>query len=174
MLDVLMFLLAMAAGGGEGAMVASKEAGDTGGAAESVAAAAPSSAPVVAHEAEDQTPSGKFLRATEVKPILTATKGNWVAVREFNGQDLVYFTHLLSWRCGLHEFRFSINGGPMQIWPMPQCYADGPSPNAIKTEDGLPYVAYALGSVETIDVEILYDDLTTDGASFDRKSVLMP
>lgn len=169
MIEVVLFLLAVAAGGGESPDGASATA--------TAAPAQPSSvaaAPVVAREAEDQTPSGKFLTATETKPILTATKMNWVAVREFNGQDLIYFTHLLSWRCGLYDIRYAVNGGAKQIWPMPECHTDGPSPNALTPDDGLPYVSFELGSVQTIDVEILYDDLTTDTAQFERKSVLMP
>lgn len=168
MLDVVFFLLAMGAGGGDVDAVMGQVS--TG----SATVPQPAEQAVMMREAEDQTPSGRFLTATETKPILTATRGNWVAVREFNGQDLVYFTHLLSWRCGLYEINYAINGGPMQAWPMPQCYADGPSPNALKEADGLPYVSFELGSVQMIDVEILYDDLSTDSASFDRASVKMP
>ena len=164
MIDVVLFLMAMASGGGSAGGVSTGTA----------TVPAGQDQPVMTREAEDQTPSGKFLTATETKPILTATRGNWVAVREFNGQDLVYFTHLLSWRCGLYEINYAINGGPMQSWPMPQCRVDGPSPNAITEADGLPYIALELGSVQTIDVEILYDDLSTDAASFDRAAVKMP
>lgn len=165
MIDVVLFLLAMGAGGAGVESNGSAEVTTDGGGL---------MLPLIAHEAEDQTPSGKFLTATETKPILTATKGNWVAVREFNGQDLVYFTHLLSWRCGLYEINYAINNGPMQSWPMPVCHAEGPSPNAITEADGLPYISLELGSVQNINVEILYDDLSVDSASFDRAAVKMP
>lgn len=136
------------------------------------AAEAPEAAP--AFEAEPQTPSGKFTTAAEVKPILSATKASWVAVREYNGEDLLYVTHLLSWRCGMHQVRVAVNGGPMQAWPLPPCLDGTAQPNAIRSEDGLPYRAYALGELEFITVEILYDDLSTDKASFTRSDVLMP
>ena len=125
-------------------------------------------------EAEPQTPTGRFTTATEVKPILTATKANWIAVREFNGQDLVYVTQIWSWRCGLAELRLGINGAPPAVWPLPPCRADEPAPNAIKPEDGNPYAAYPLGSVEEVEVQITYDDLSTDSARFDRNGVLIP
>jgi len=131
-------------------------------------------ASVQVFEAEPQVPSGKFTTATEIKMIMQATKTNWVAVREFNGQDLVYVTHLLSWRCGMHQVRYSINDAPMQVWTLPPCLIDTAQPNAIRTEDGLPYQAFALGSVQSIAIEILYDDLSTDNARFDRAQVLMP
>ncbi|WP_425044092.1 hypothetical protein [Primorskyibacter sp. S87] len=123
---------------------------------------------------EPQVPSGSFTTATEVKPILEATRGNWVAVREFNGQDLVYVTHLWSWRCGLAEMRLGINGNPPQPWPLPPCHLEQPAPNAILEGDGLPYRPFTLGSVSVIDVELVYDDLSTDQARFNRDGVRIP
>ena len=117
MLDWVLIAIAMAAGGGETAE------GTTG---ESAAAA--NQAPAVDFEAEDQTPSGKFTTATEVKPILDMTKANWVALREYQGQDLLYVTHLMAWRCGLHEMRYSVNGEPMQVWPMPNSFPPAAMP----------------------------------------------
>lgn len=122
---------------------------------------------------EDQSPTGKFLTATEVRPILEATQGNWIAVREYNGQDLLYFTHLLSWRCGLHQVRFAVNGGALEVFDLPPCDVEGPSPAAIPAE-ALIYLGYPLGSIETIDVELLYDDLGKAMAHFERKAVQIP
>ncbi|WP_243612165.1 hypothetical protein [Shimia aestuarii] len=122
---------------------------------------------------EDQSPTGKFLTATEVRPILEATRANWIAVREYNGLDLLYFTHLLSWRCGLHEVRFALNGGESMVFDLPPCDAEGPSPAAIP-EDAVIYLNYPLGSIETVEVELLYDDLGTAEAVFERKAVLIP
>ncbi|PIE13129.1 MAG: hypothetical protein CSA70_07035 [Rhodobacterales bacterium] len=123
--------------------------------------------------AEDQTPTGKFTTAVEVKPILAATRANWVAVREYEGQDLVYFSHLLAWRCGLVGVRYAINGGAQKDWPLAPCQIDTAQPNAIP-RDARIYESHALKSVETISVELIYDDLTRETAVFSRKSVLMP
>lgn len=124
-------------------------------------------------EAEDQTPTGKFLTAGEVRPILEATKANWIGVREFNGQDLVYFTHLMSWRCGLYEVQYSINGGPAQVFPIPECPPD--IANAMAIPEGAEvYITQPLGSVDTVDVTLLYDDLGTDTVRFERDAVKLP
>ncbi|WP_137702231.1 hypothetical protein [Marimonas lutisalis] len=123
--------------------------------------------------AEPQTPTGKFTTATEIKPIMAATKGNWIAVREYDGNDLIYFTHILSWRCGLVGVRYSINGAPMQDWPLAECQSDTAQPNAIP-QDAKIYEVHPLGSIQSVDVEIIYDDLSREQASFQRRDVLMP
>lgn len=124
--------------------------------------------------AEPQTPTGKFTTAAEVKPIMNATKGSWVAVREYNGQDLLYVTHIWSWRCGMHAMAISVNDEPMQNWPLPECHMKYTTPSAILEDDGLPYLAFRLGSVNKIDIQIVYDDLSMDAASFDRGNILIP
>ncbi|MGI3167754.1 hypothetical protein ACRARG_01290 [Pseudooceanicola sp. C21-150M6] len=123
---------------------------------------------------EDQTVTGRFTTATEVKPILTATKQSWVALREYNGQDLLYVTQILSWRCGLLGLRIGVNNAPMQNWPLPACHMGTATPNALTPQDGLPYLNLPLSSVQSIQIELIYDDLTTDTGSFERAAVLMP
>ncbi|WP_368187426.1 hypothetical protein [Aestuariibius sp. HNIBRBA575] len=125
---------------------------------------------------EPQVPTGKFTTAVEVKPILGMTKANWVAVRDYEGQDLVYFTHLLSWRCGLWDIRYGVNGAPAtEVFPMEPCHEDTASPNAMTdVENFLPYVIMPSGFVNNIYVEITLDDGTVDFARFDRNQVLIP
>lgn len=131
-------------------------------------------APPATLVAEPQVATGRFTTALEVRPILEATSGNWVTVREFNGQDLVYVTHLWSWRCGLVEMRVGINGAPPEVWPLPPCHEQQPSPNMILESDGLPYRPYTLGSVGLIEVQLTYDDLSTVSAAFERAAVMTP
>ncbi len=124
--------------------------------------------------ADPQTPTGKFTTAAEVKPIMDATRGNWVAVREYDGGDLVYVTHIWGWRCGMHAMAISINDEPLRDWPLPECHMKYTTPSAILEEDGLPFERHALGSVKTIDVQIVYDDLTMDAVRFERGNILIP
>lgn len=125
-------------------------------------------------QAEPQQPTGKFTTATEVRPILQATRGNWVAVRVYNGQDMVYFTHLLAWRCGLKAIRYAINDGAMRPYDMPPCHMEYTSPNALLDDEGLPVMGLEPGSVKRVRVEVLYDDLGRDAAEFERAAVLIP
>ncbi|MDJ0821884.1 MAG: hypothetical protein QNJ09_08770 [Paracoccaceae bacterium] len=124
--------------------------------------------------AEPQIPTGQFTTAVEVKPILTATKAQWIAIRDFNGQDLLYVTQIYAWRCGLVGLKVGVNGAAPEAWPVPPCHEGTASPNAITPEDGLPYRSYAAGSLESVSVELIYDDLSTDTADYDRAAVQMP
>lgn len=127
-------------------------------------------------EPEPQIPTGKYTTALEVRPILGMTKTNWVGVREFNDQDYVYFTHLMAWRCGLWDIRYGINGAPADIVvPMEPCNEEFAQPNVmVDIENYLPYKIYPLGSVESIYIEIVFDDGTTDFARFNRSDVRIP
>ncbi|WP_425092476.1 hypothetical protein [Tropicimonas sp. S265A] len=112
-----------------------------------------------------------FTTVDEVKPILTATQGSWIAVRNWQGQDLVYFTQVESWRCGLREIRYSVNGAAEAVKPMEPCYTDAPSPNAFQDSAHQPYVSFPAGSVETVSVTLVYSDGSTTEASFNRAQV---
>lgn len=124
--------------------------------------------------AEPQVPTGRFLTALEVKPILNATRANWIAVREYGGQDLLYVTHLWSWRCGLLQIKIGINGAPPEVWPMPQCHVDQPAAAAILEGDGNPYRPFGLRTVQIIEVHLTYDDLSTEAVRFNRAGVVIP
>ncbi|ROU00228.1 hypothetical protein EAT49_13305 [Histidinibacterium lentulum] len=123
---------------------------------------------------EPQVPTGRFTTAVEVKPILAATRGSWVAVREWEGQDWVYFTHLLSWRCGLHEIRFGLNGAPPEeILEMEPCHEETMQPNALISD--LPiWRTYPPGSVQSITMEVTFDDNTTERHEVTRAEILLP
>jgi hypothetical protein len=125
---------------------------------------------------EEQVASGKFTTALEIRPILDATKGSWVAVRDYNGQDLVYFTHLMSWRCGLWDIHYGVNGAaPDTLFEMEPCNLEYAQPNAmIDIENFLPYITLPQGSVQSVSVAITYDDGTSDTATFERGAVLIP
>lgn len=133
-------------------------------------------APTETRTPEPQDPTGKFLTATEIRPILDATKGSWVAVRLYEGQDLLYFTSLLSWRCGLWEIRYGINGAPAdQVLEMEPCYPDTAQPGALTDPAGFPiWVTFAPETVQSVTVEIDYDDGSTDTATFERGQILIP
>lgn len=60
---------------------------------------------------------------------LRMTPGAWVYVRSYPDADhtIVYFTHLATYRCGLHEVRYSIDNEKLdKRWSLPACSLDDP------------------------------------------------
>jgi hypothetical protein len=113
-----------------------------------------------------------FTTAAEVRPILQATRAQWLAVRNYDGHDLLYFTNLLSWRCGLTEIFYSVNGAEMVPFAMEPCYLDTAQPNALKAEtlDAI-LVSFPPGTVETVDLNVIFDDGTAEQAHYERAAI---
>ncbi len=102
------------------------------------------------------TASAEGLAGME-KTILPAIKANWIAFRNYDGRQYVYFTMLLAYRCGLKAVRFGVNGASMdEAFPLPPCDPD--NPNAIDAEKYPPYITMPLGAAETMGVQIIYAD----------------
>lgn len=119
--------------------------------------------PVIVH--------GQMLDAAQIRPILNATKNSWVAVREWQGQDLVYFTHLLTWRCGLDKIQYSINTASAdKNWDFVPCDEAAANPMALPSQQKI-YGRFDLNSVQSITVKITYDDGEQDMVTFERATV---
>jgi len=104
------------------------------------------------------SPSGPADAQTgQEKQILGMTEADWVAFRDFNGQQLLYFTHLEAWRCGIGAVRYSLNSDALdRQWRLQPC--DPANPNAVTTER--PYIALPPGSVSYALVQLTFSDGT--------------
>ena len=97
-----------------------------------------------------------FTTQAEVQPILEMTRANWVGLGTATGRDLLYFSHVLSWRCGIDEIRYGLNTAtPYTVLQMEPCYPETTQPNAIRD---LPYRSYPQGTIRSIVVELRFED----------------
>ncbi len=88
------------------------------------------------------------------RKILDMTATSWLSFREFNGL-LVYYTHLMSYRCAIREARIGIDTAvPDRVLPMPPC--DMKDPSAIPYE-AKPYLKLS-PSNQFVSVELTYRD----------------
>jgi hypothetical protein len=83
---------------------------------------------------------------------MTAT--SWLSFRDFNGL-LVYYTHLMSYRCAIREVRVGIDSTvPDKVLKMPPCDPRDPS---VIPHDAQPYLKLA-PSTKSVSVELTYRD----------------
>jgi hypothetical protein len=88
------------------------------------------------------------------RKILDMTATRWLSFREFNGL-LVYYTHLMSYRCAIREVRVGIDSAvPDKVLKMPPCNPRDPS--AIP-HDAQPYLKLA-PATRSVSVELTYRD----------------
>src|SRR5262249_61830868 len=88
------------------------------------------------------------------RKILDMTATSWLSFREFNGL-LVYYTHLMSYRCAIREVRIGIDSAvPDKVLKMPPC--DPRDPSAIPYS-AQPYMKLA-PATQFVSVELTYRD----------------
>ena len=93
----------------------------------------------------------------QMKQILNMTQNNWVSFRDFNGKQLIYFTHLESYTCGIKEVRYSINSDALdQVWELQPC--DIKNPMSV-TKD-IIYLTMPTGTAKSIAVQVTFTDGT--------------
>ena len=110
------------------------------------------------------TLSPSLSHAQELPPIeiyqqmLEANKPTgWVAFREYNGQQWIYFTTLITLHCRLEEIKYSINSDALdQSFPLPRCNPSLPfsMPNDVGPDDIA--IALPLGSADTISIQVSF------------------
>lgn len=116
----------------------------------------------------------QFLTAAEVKPILDMTRDNWLAVRLYDGNDLLYFTQLVTFRCGLEAVYYGLNGNiPDQLLPMEPCHEGTAAPGAMDPVKYPPYITLPAGSVHSVTLMMMYDDGDLQEVTFERAQIQM-
>jgi hypothetical protein len=124
---------------------------------------------VMAGVLADGAHSQAFTTQEEVQPILEMTRAHWVGIGTATGRDLLYFTHVLSWRCGFEAIRYGLNGAePETELRMEPCHRESNAPNAIRE---LPFVSYGLNSIESVTVELVFADGQILRESFSRSAI---
>ncbi len=97
-------------------------------------------------------PEAALLR--DQRKILDMTATSWLSFREFNGL-LVYYTHLVSYRCAIREVRIGVDSAvPNQVLKMPAC--DMRDPTAVSA--GMPLYMKLAPSTQVVSVELTYRD----------------
>ena len=88
------------------------------------------------------------------RKILDMTATSWLSFREFNGL-LVYYTHLMSYRCAIREVRVGIDTAvPDKVLKMPPCDPRDPS---VIPSDAVPYLKLP-PATKSVSVELTYRD----------------
>ncbi len=91
----------------------------------------------------------------QIKQVLNMTKNSWVSFRDYDGKQLIYFTHLESYTCGIEQVRYSINSDALdQTWQLQPC--DPKEPLKI-TKDKI-YLTMPLGTAKSIAVKLTFTD----------------
>ena len=100
--------------------------------------------------------AGNAQTAQQIRTMLDATTKSWIAFREYNGAQLIYFTQFVTMKCALKEVRFSLNSPSLEhTFELPKCNWEAPFNVDAKK---LPYISMALGTAKSISVQVTYSD----------------
>lgn len=90
--------------------------------------------------------------------LLELTRASWAYFRDYNGRQLIYFTHLETYRCGIASVRYSLNSDKLdKIWTLQPCDLNNPQ----KITTNKPYISLPPGTVKSITVQLTFNDGST-------------
>jgi len=96
------------------------------------------------------------------KVMAEANKASgWVAFRNYDGKQWVYFTPLVTLHCRVTEIRYSINSTALDsTFPLPKC--NPAQPFSTPADAGVEGIAITLpdGTAQSVSVQILFEDDT--------------
>ena len=102
----------------------------------------------------------RVIPLNQLKSIVSATKASgWVAFKDHSGGQNLYFSHLVSWRCGMKEVRYSINSKDLdQVFPLAKCNPQ--IPNNVPDDPKWILLILERGTAKTVAVQVLFEDDT--------------
>jgi len=96
------------------------------------------------------------------KAMLDASKDQgWVAFRNYDGKQWIYFTQLVTMRCGLESLKYSINSDALdQEFELVECIPANPFALPSDAPIDATLITLPLGTAQTIAVQVTYADGT--------------
>jgi uncharacterized caspase-like protein len=89
--------------------------------------------------------------------ILEMTAGSWMEFRDFNGSQLLYYTHLVSYRCAIRQVRISLDStDPDKTIALPPCNEKDP----MEVPYGAPLYMKVPPATRSVSVKLTYRDGT--------------
>ncbi len=91
----------------------------------------------------------------------SARQTGWVQFRNWDGRQLVYFSHLVTLHCRLKEIRYSVNSRQLdRSFALPQCNPQ--LPLSLPADAGPETIAISLApnEAETVAVQVVWEDDT--------------
>lgn len=95
------------------------------------------------------------------KTMLDASKSNWVAFREYDGKQWIYFSNILTARCRLKEIRYSVNSDALdERFEMVRCIPDMPFALPSDAPWDATLITLPSQTAKTMSVQLVFEDDT--------------
>jgi hypothetical protein len=112
--------------------------------------------------------SSAFAQQSRVPPVDTfkmmlgaSAEQGWIAFRNYDGKQYVYFTQMVTMRCGLDEIRYSINSRALdQTFDLVECIPANPFALPSDAPIDATLITLPLGTAKTVAVQAVFKDGT--------------
>lgn len=124
--------------------------------------------------AHGQTPPTDFTTPEGAAYIHQQIKDQILSFKPEGDSDLIYFTAILGWRCGMQELFYGVNGEPaVTQFPLEPCYRDLRNPNTFGEEPWPFFIKVPVGSAQTVTLRAIYEDGTSATFTAERAKNLI-